>query len=288
MLVDNSGKTVDISDAKSQWMGELQKRFGALITRNEDGELVIANAPGREINNPKVIKELERISNKIFNSPNVVGVQRADDLKRAIWKLSFSDSPTVNTSDVKALTRDIGHNIDSKLDATLGDEYKTTNDKLQKIINLQDNMERRLGVPINYETGLRMHGSSIMKRSMQSNADSGIKEIFRQVKDITGGKYDLAQEAAYAEAAMKAVGDPRAYSLLEETGSIGNTLAKLGGHKAQLALDLGNLAVKPIGKIASGGKDNADYLIDYYRKAQGKKRSNTEIANEAYRRARGR
>jgi hypothetical protein len=275
ILDANKGKTVDLGEILESWQNAVNDRLGAHIQwkKNSKGVLVAdvvdAARAGRTIVDPEAVGPIKEIAEAIKRAPAIADVQYADDLKRKIQKLAYNKKTGRTPDAARSLSRQLAHSIDEQLDAALGDSYKIGNDKMRQLINLEKHMGSRLGETVNYETGLTMHGASMMKRAMQSGQDSGIKDLFRQVYEITDGKYDLFQAAAYAEAAMKAVGEAKAFSLLETTSKIKSSPKGL----AEMAVNLGR---KSAGRLATvnpknlTGKGDADFLLDYYKKAQKK------------------
>jgi hypothetical protein len=275
ILDANKGKTIDLAEILEGWQGAVNDRLGADIQwrKNSRGALVAdvvdAARSGRTIVDPEAVGPIKEIAEAIRRAPAIADVQYADDLKRKIQKLAYNKKTGRTPDAARSLSRQLAHNIDEQLDAVLGDQYRIANDKMRQLINLEEHMSSRLGKTVNLETGLTMHGASMMKRAMQSAQDSGIKDLFRQIYEITNGKYDLFQAAAYAEAAMKAVGDVKAFSLLETTSKIptgpkglADMLLKLGPKAAGRAA-----TVRPTSPL---GKGDADFLLDYYKKAQRK------------------
>jgi hypothetical protein len=268
ILQSNKGLTVDLTEVLEDWQGAVNQVLGVdvkYVKKGKKGYVAhIVDAQGRTIVDPEAAGPIKEIAETIKNIPAEVDVKYADDLKRKIQKMAYNKSTGRTPDAAKRLSRQLAHNIDAKLDNALGDQYRIINDKLRDLINLEDHMGSRLGKQINYESGLSMHSASMMKRAMQSTQDSGIKDLFRQVYKITNGKYDLFQAAAYAEAAMKAVGDSQAFSLLETTRFANMSPKSL----TEMALKLAPSVVR---RTSPGGwSGDAQFLLNYYKKAQSK------------------
>jgi len=155
-------------------------------------------------------------------------------IKQAISDLELGKSPTIGTLDktvnllqstlfekagnlsipvtsrVKSLVNQTIGKLNTTLkkaakDALKSDEYAILNTEYATRVKLFQNLNKLL-----QNEGKR--GGSIIKRFF-SPQDAGMKNIFKQIKDLYG--VDLAEDATLAKFVMESLGDTRASSLLQ-------------------------------------------------------------------------
>jgi len=155
-------------------------------------------------------------------------------IKQAISDLELGKSPTIGTLDktvnllqstlfekagnlsipvtsrVKSLVNQTIGKLNTTLkkaakDALKSDEYALLNTEYATRVKLFQNLNKLL-----QNEGKR--GGSIIKRFF-SPQDAGMKNIFKQIKDLYG--VDLAEDATLAKFVMESLGDTRASSLLQ-------------------------------------------------------------------------
>ena len=191
----NPGVNIDITGAKQNYLKMLDERIG------------LSGIPS----DPHALKAGEEIGNMILNLPDNISARQAVNLKRNLRsrvKYGAEGQLRPPSTVLDAIVKKTSSDIDLSLDRSLKG-FKKANEAYAKAVSVENNLSHVLGKEISGSTGLTKHGAQVMKKALESNADSGISELFREVKELTGGKYDLFQDASYASIAMKYSGDPR-------------------------------------------------------------------------------
>lgn len=211
ILANNLDETVDLSDTQNLFSELIKERLGLDI--DDAGKII---GTGRAPTEKKMVNDIAEIFNTLTGP---ISVRDADNIKAALRDivdepkaLQVKPRRTVTESIVDKVRKD----IDDKLSATLGPEFKKVNKEFAQTIDLGEFLEKKLGAITDPETGQRIMGASLLKSSLQSNSDRGSKALFERIRKET--QIDLIKEAKFAEIAMKAVDDPRIKSLLQEIG----------------------------------------------------------------------
>jgi hypothetical protein len=244
ILENHPGAKIDISDVKKEYSSLVEKRIG---TKN----VVVSDPSAIPIHN-EIMETLKLL-------PDVVDVQTAQALKqnlRSKLKYDASGQYRPANSRMSAIQKQISSMVDKKLDDVLPG-YKEANKLYGQTLDVEDAFSRALGQEFIEGSGLTKHGASIMKRALQSNADSNIGDIFREVKRLTNGRYDLFQDASYANIAMRLSGDPNQW---QKAMPFGGLIGGGGG--------LQERAIKAAGKISEKGK--LQRISNWYVKEQNK------------------
>ena len=189
-------------------------------------------------------------------------VRKADQLKRALWNAVDNEKATWarnRNTKVEGLVKRIQHKINARLKAQLGDDFARINRDYGELSDTIDFLNRRLGAVTSEATGETMHGASLIKAAYASNADKGIKEIFKIAKKYTG--VDLEKEAVFALTAMQLAGDYRAASILEAVHTFTNGSAGM----------LANVAKKVIDAAVLSDLDDAVKMYRRFQKDAAKK-----------------
>jgi hypothetical protein len=251
----NKDVVVDISDVKDNFLQLVNDRLGEI----KKGAIASDKAGA---------KEAEEIANELLNLPNSISAKDAINLKRNLQnRVNYTAEGQLKpvNSVLDGIVKNTAGSLDGKLDNLL-DGYKAANEKYSTITNTVNDASRRLGKEINTDLGLTKHGASVMKRAIESNADSGIKELFRMIKEQTNGKYDLFQDAAYASIAMKNSGD---LNQVQKAISLNSAvMGAKGGGDISAAVEKGLNVAKGIREKTSGGK--LQRVNDWYNKQQKK------------------
>lgn len=208
---------IDISDVKQRYYELVNKQLG--IQKSVDG----AEDAFSLVSDPSALPIHKDIIQTLENIPDVLDVQTAQRLKQNIRsKLQYDATGQLRpkNSRMSAIQKEISSLVDSKLDSQLGPAYTEANSLYGEAVKLEDAFSRALGAEFTPGSGLTKHGASIMKRALQSNADSNTGDIFRAVKKLTGGEYDLFQDAAYANIAMRLSGDANQVRKASSFGTI--------------------------------------------------------------------
>jgi len=147
---------------------------------------------------------------KLGVNPTAASVDATiDKLFATLFEKSKGVAVPMTTRIKAAVNQSIGE-LNSKLKnavdtALKSDAYSKINLSYSQRINLFNKLNKVLG-----EEGVK--GGSVVKRFF-SPSDAGIKELFKQIKDLYG--IDLAQDATLARFVMETLGDTRAKSLLQ-------------------------------------------------------------------------
>jgi len=259
----NPDAVIDISSAKQEYLQMVNDRIQPMIK----GEIAA---------DPSAVKLSEEIGNMLLNLPDQISAKVGVNLKRNLQNRVKYDAEgqlrPVNGR-LEGITKATAGSIDGSLDKALKG-FKEANEAYGKTSQLRNNMSKVLGKEISETTGLTKHGASIMKRAIESNADSGISELFRQVKEMTGGKYDLFQDASYASIAMKHSGDVRQVQMALP---FGGALTAAMGHPTGI-LDIAKKSGEAIGAIRGG---NQLARIDKWHTKQQAKNPGSTVADFA-------
>ena len=259
----NPDAVIDISSAKQEYLQMVNDRIQPMIK----GEIAA---------DPSAVKLSEEIGNMLLNLPDQISAKVGVNLKRNLQNRVKYDAEgqlrPVNGL-LEGITKATAGSIDGSLDKALKG-FKEANEAYGKTSQLRNNMSKVLGKEISETTGLTKHGASIMKRAIESNADSGISELFRQVKEMTGGKYDLFQDASYASIAMKHSGDVRQVQMALP---FGGALTAAMGHPTGI-LDIAKKSGEAIGAIRGG---NQLARIDKWHTKQQAKNPGSTVADFA-------
>ena len=250
-IIDEFGANpIKIADVKDTFLKDASQIMGADF---DDAGKIIGISK-----NPSQNAILEKAFNLLEDARSVTSVRQADNLKSALRDLIASAKSrqiAPNVAQSEAVIKNARKALDNRLKALLPDEFATANKEFARLKELQDNLNRRLGEVVDRETKQARMGASLLKSSIQSNADRGSKAMFRQILEETG--IDLIKEAKFAEIAMRGVGDVRITSLLQEIG------------------DVGGLKGKIISGVVNKGKgvvqgDPLDEIINFFNKQQQK------------------
>jgi len=193
-------KTINIADIKQKYMELINDRIGGIT----EGDLPRYPGLVEAANDAK--KTFESLGDEISV---IDGVKLKDNLRDGI-SASFVARGKMKpqTGVLDGIIKEVSSDVDDLLDDALPG-YDKLNKKYRQIKTLEDRFNRTLGETVSDASDLTKHGASIMKRAVTSGADSNVSEIFRQARALTGGDFDLMQDAIYAKIAMNAVGDPR-------------------------------------------------------------------------------
>lgn len=250
LVKKNADKKIDISDAKNRFLTLVDERIGGL----KSGEIMA---------DPSASKAIEDIGNTLLNLGDNIDPKTAVTLKQNLRsKLKYDAAGQLRPPNkvMDGILKDVSGLIDNKLDNAITG-FSDANATYGKIKRVEDAMSRALGQEFVPGSGLTKHGASIMKRATQSNADSNIGDIFREVKDITGGKYDLFQDAQYSNIAMRLSGDQRQQIMAAPFGQV------VGGNITGAAANVGKAIV---------GEGKNERVIKWYEKEQAKHKKPTE------------
>ncbi|CAK0764316.1 hypothetical protein CCP3SC15_300013 [Gammaproteobacteria bacterium] len=275
-LLQASSAKIDISEMKKQWIESVRKvaraEIGEQQVRDELGNIVTRRALKNPEHGHKIDPDSDaaiiEITDALLDAPDILSAKHADDLKRFIQHRRYSSVGMIPDI-ADRLSGDFAGRLNRQLQKDLGDRYKVINQNLRDYIGLEEILARSLGKPVDVEQGIHRNVAAVMKAAGSGITRTDLQVLFRKVKELSAGNFDPYQAAAYAEAAMKVVGDEPVFSLGEMmAGGADVAKAALPGNlmgKINLAINAGP---KLIGRAASGGKDDADFLVDYWLKAQ--------------------
>jgi hypothetical protein len=257
-----AGVNVVTDNLKTKFLELVEERIGGVA----GGDL---SASAQEAS------EATMIGNFLMNLPRELSIKDAQRLKQNLRDGVTYDANgkyRADTSRLQGIIKDISNDIDQQLDASVAG-YKQANEKYSQAIRVENLLSRALREKVNGQNNISKMGTSIMKRGVESLANSGIDEIFQMVKELTGGKYDLAQDAFYASVAMRLSSDPRYREQAARFGAILKAISPtIEGQAAGAATQI-------MGNMRRGGASQR--LIDWYNKAQGKAPSPTRRAEQA-------
>lgn len=256
---ENKDKAIDIAPAKQRFIEAVDDRIGGLTE-------------GQVTADPSALKAAQEITNMLLNLPDKLDPKSAWFLKRNLRqsiKYDAAGQLRPKNTVLESIQKDVSNMIDEAMDKELKG-FKEANEKYSKYIKVEDAFSRALGPEFGATDGLTKHGASIVKRAIQSNADSNINDILRLVKEATDGEYDLFQDAAYANIAMRLSGDPDQFYKASRFGGVAPNMPSQGG--SGLTMEVINKGTQAAGKLRewkTGGK--LSRVVDWYEKAQGTK-----------------
>lgn len=266
-IKSSADKKVNISDIKKKYYKLIRERIGGM----EDGEIPISATEA------KAAKEMEDFIFSIAPDADNLTVQDAHRLKRYLRenvKYDANGQYRADTGTLQGIMKEISDDIDKKLDV-LVPGYKKANQDYAQYVSVEDLLGKALGQKINGENSISKMGTSVMKRGLESLANSGIDEIFAMVKKVTNGKYDPMQDALYASIAMRLSKEPR---YREQAARFGKIMAEYGMPVEGRAL---NLAGKAVSGIREKGKSQrlADWYIEQQKKHSESIKTKQDISN---------
>lgn len=255
---------VNPQNLKNTFKKELEGKLGLYV--DDMGNIKTAATGAR---NEALIPEAKKVVEMLDRMPDEMTAQQLDalsaNLRGFLTKRKASElKPSRDQIDiiVTELRNGINKELEIKASELLTPQdfsnYIKAKRDYANIKTIEEELSKALGREVIPGSDIASRGASIAKRMVQSNADAGSKALAVAVKKLTG--IDLFKEANYAEIAMRAVGDARAESLLQQgvQGAIstGPKSAALGALQ------------KSSKKLISGEK--IDRLIDYYNRKQAK------------------
>lgn len=282
IIKNNPGAQVDISNIKNDYYRMVESRLGIKPKKSEIPIILDksgkpfpkAKIPPSVISDPSAMPIHNDIVATFKALPDVIDAKTAAALKqnlRSKLKYDVGGQLRAPNSKMAAIQKNISSQIDKKLDSVL-DGYKKANAQYGRTAKLENAFSKALGEEFTVGSGLTKHGASIMKRALQSTADSNIGDIFREVKRVTGGKYDLFQDASYATIAMRLSGDANQVRKATPFGD----LVKPGGKGGDVAA-----GIKKAVDIAGAGREKVtggrlQRILKWYEK-QHKNKPDVEI-----------
>lgn len=198
----------ELAAVKQEGTRRLEEAFGVRVT--PDGEIV--EAPGRAM---KLDNKDIGLITQYFDRLNSLGtnptVQQVDDFidfaqgqlykqSKTLSKLEVASDPVI--SQLRGITGD----LNTRLKQTIGGGYAEVNNRISRLIELQDELSSALGADVR-------KGGGLMKK-LFSPAGGDTRRIFDEILQETG--VDLVKEATLAKFAMEGVGDVRQASLLKQ------------------------------------------------------------------------
>jgi hypothetical protein len=222
----NPGAKVDISDIKQAY-----NEMAAKTLNIKEAAPKLYDAKGNIINpsRPSIVSSEEglrihnEVSNILKNLPDELYAEDALALKRRLREKVKYDAQgqyRVQSTPMEGVEKRVAQLIDTKLDNALPG-FKEANKSYSEYANIEDAFGRALGKELVVGSDITKHGASIMKRAVKSLADSDIRGIFKEVKRLTGGRYDLLQDAHYANIIM--MGSPNK-RMVQKASSMGELI----------------------------------------------------------------
>jgi hypothetical protein len=269
-----SGTLVDISDIKKAWPEAVRKvARGELTPHNVVDEFgrpirkwsVDNPAQGHKID-PDSDAALSDITEALMSLPDQVPAKLADDVKRYIQHKRYSSVGLIPDI-ADRLSGQFAGQLSAKLKEALGPEYSNINASLHDHIGMEQILARVLGKPVDIEQGLHRNTASIMRLAGDSITRTDLQVLFNKIRELTNGKYDPYQASAYAEAAMRIVGDEPIYKPVD-FAAVHELKKAASKGPIEAAWKSGTNLASTVVKGLQGG-DDAGVLVNYWKKAQG-------------------
>lgn len=154
----------------------------------------------------RLMKDISAEAKRLGDNPSASDVDKFIDFVQEKIYTSQRDLTVPVTDSTTAGIRKITGQLNDALKSQLPENYSALNQRYAEMVEVRNELNTKLG-----KDGER--GGSLMKRVF-SPSDARTKELFKQVKDLTG--VDLVNEATLARYLMEVVGDARQASLLEQ------------------------------------------------------------------------
>lgn len=196
-----------INDVYASGVSQFAERFGATV--GSKGQ--ISQLKGRTLT---LDSADQKFASDYFSRLSSLGVapsiRQVDDFVDWAQGQLYKQSKTLSKLDaasdpVISQLRQITGDLNSRLKDTVQNGYGEVNQRVSKLIELQDELSLALGADAR-------KGGGLMKR-LFSPTGGNTKELFEQIRQETG--IDLVKEATLAKFAMENVGDIRQRSLLQ-------------------------------------------------------------------------
>jgi len=142
---------------------------------------------------------------KLGDNPSIKQLDAFVDFAQDQLYKSGRDLTIPVTERVTGRIRQVVGELNSKIKAEAGDPYTKANDNFSSLVELRNELNKKLG----YDAE---KGGSLLKRIF-SPSDARTKNMFADVKKVTG--IDLVNEAVLAKYVMDVIGDVRQKSLLD-------------------------------------------------------------------------
>lgn len=234
----------------------------------------------RRIVDPKSVESLRDVADLLETLPKnaegrvLVSPKLADDIKRRMQHMRYAEDGTL-TDVAKRILDPTSRAINTEIADVVGDEYRIINSHISEFINLDETLGRAVGKKVRAATeegdiGIYSNVASSLKRMFASDQAPALTELSNQIVNLTGGEYNPMQAAMYAAAAARSIGDDRALGRIVDIPVMQSMFNKLKtpGSLTDKAVAVALESPRLVGKAASGFKDDADYLEDFWRKAQ--------------------
>lgn len=269
-IEESADAPVNISKLKSSYADMIEKRLGGVF--DESGKLI--DAPGKLIVDDAAISSAEQIYQLLNRVGDTIPLETAVFLKRKLGTMVPTvpmGQFTVKHEILDGIEQSLYGMIDNGINR-VAPKIKELNKKYAKESKLIDEFSRLLGRQINVEEDITKNGAHLAKLVTDSLAARGKSDVFRQVKEITGGKWDLLQEAGYAMTAMRYSGSDEMIKQAEGIfGLLGGSLYRKPTYHTTGGINLANLAKKATefftGSIEEGRMDR---ILEWYVNEQRK------------------
>jgi hypothetical protein len=260
-IVENHpGAKVDISDIKQAYNEMAAK---TLNIKPETPKLYDAKGNIIKPSSPSItsseqgLKIHNEISGILNDLPDELNAADALALKRRLReKIKYDAQGQYRTQStpMEGVEKKVAQLIDTKLDNVLPG-FKDANKAYSEYVGLEDAFGKALGKELVANSGVTKHGASIMKRAVKSLADSDVRGIFKEVKRLTNGRFDLLQDAHSANIIM--MGSPNE-RMVQKASSMGELIK--AGNKGNLT----ERALSQAEKIAAHNRNKR--IVDWHEK----------------------
>jgi len=208
--------SIDTRRAKETLVTGLREVVGAdIVPVLDDAGAVtgyaVQNAEGRvsrialDPSDKKLVQDVYALLDNLDDTDTVFRADgTVDAIQDILYKRKTMTAVPVNSQTESVLKKAVGE-LNAGVRKIGGKQYTQANDKFAYMIDLRDKLNKALGQDAS-------KGGSLMKRVF-SPTDGGTKQLFKQIKDLTG--IDLVREATLAKQAMEIAGDTRQRNLLQ-------------------------------------------------------------------------
>ncbi|MDY0388773.1 MAG: hypothetical protein RBT65_16945 [Methanolobus sp.] len=231
-----------VGEIKTKLMDSLGEIAG--VELDEAGEFVAKAGRTLAISDKADLQLVKNINSKLASLGDSPSFKQVDDavdyLQDLLYKKKANLAQPIN-SKIEGMVKKITGELNGKLRQAGSKLYRESNQTISRMLDVRDNLNKALGRDAN-------KGGSLMKRVF-SPTDGGTKELFKEIKRITG--IDLNEEATLAKFAMEQLGDARQANLLEQLELIKDSM---GAGKGSFLTEAIKNITKKAGESVVGDK----------------------------------
>lgn len=239
-----------VGEIRTKLMDSLGEIAG--VELDDAGEFIAKAGRTLAISDKADLQLVKNINSKLASLGDSPSFKQVDDavdyLQDLLYKKKANLAQPINNK-IEGMVKKITGELNGKLRQTGSKLYRESNQTISRMLDVRDNLNKALGRDAS-------KGGSLMKRVF-SPTDGGTKELFKEIKKITG--IDLNEEATLAKFAMEQLGDARQANLLEQLELIKGSLG--AGKGSFLTEAIKNIAKKAGESVVGNQVDRARRIL---------------------------